>query len=70
MNQKVFLEDKIRGLSRLIPTLKVIKHEALDLVNTVTDISDSSEKISGKIRALDVARVSKVNYTENDENIK
>lgn len=48
----------------------MIKHEALDLVNTVTDISDSSEKISGKIRALDVARVSKVNYTENDENIK
>ncbi|KAJ8938483.1 hypothetical protein NQ318_007119 [Aromia moschata] len=56
LNQKVFLEDKIKGLSKLIPTLKVIKHEAQDLVNTVNDISESSEKISGKIRSLDVAR--------------
>lgn len=56
-SQKTFLEDKIKGLSKLIPTLKVIKHEAQDLVNTVNDISESSEKISGKIRSLDVARV-------------
>ncbi|KAJ8918456.1 hypothetical protein NQ315_008153 [Exocentrus adspersus] len=55
-SQKTFLEDKIKGLSKLIPTLKVIKHEAQDLVNTVNDISESSEKISGKIRSLDVAR--------------
>ncbi|KAJ8930476.1 hypothetical protein NQ314_016703 [Rhamnusium bicolor] len=56
LNQKVFIEDKIKGLSKLIPTLKVIKHEAQDLVNTVSDISESSEKISGKIRSLDIAR--------------
>ncbi|VEN50170.1 unnamed protein product, partial [Callosobruchus maculatus] len=55
-NQKTFLEDKVKGVSKLIPTLKVIKHEAQDLVNTINDISDSSEKISGKIRSLDVAK--------------
>ncbi|XP_057669955.1 conserved oligomeric Golgi complex subunit 4 [Diorhabda carinulata] len=56
LNQKTFLEDKIKGIAKLIPTLKLIKHEAQDLVNTVNDISKSSEKISGKIRALDSAR--------------
>ncbi|XP_056646847.1 conserved oligomeric Golgi complex subunit 4 [Diorhabda sublineata] len=56
LNQKTFLEDKIKGIAKLIPTLKLIKHEAQDLVNTVNDISESSEKISGKIRALDSAR--------------
>ncbi|XP_018565515.1 conserved oligomeric Golgi complex subunit 4 [Anoplophora glabripennis] len=55
-SQKTFIEDKIKGLAKLVPTLKVIKHEAQDLVNTVNDISESSEKISGKIRSLDVAR--------------
>ncbi|XP_023017309.1 conserved oligomeric Golgi complex subunit 4 [Leptinotarsa decemlineata] len=56
LNQKVFLGDKIKGLSKVVPTLKIIRHEAEDLVNTVNDISDSSEKISGKIRSLDSAR--------------
>lgn len=56
-SQKAFLEDKMKGLSKLIPSLKIIKSEAQDLVDTVNDISDSSEKISGKIRSLDVARV-------------
>ncbi|CAH1105203.1 unnamed protein product [Psylliodes chrysocephalus] len=56
LNQKTFLEDKIKGLAKLLPTLKVIKHEAQDLVNTVNNISDSSEKISGNIRSLDNAR--------------
>lgn len=62
--QKAFLDDKIKGLSKLIPSLKIIKNEAKDLVNTVNDISESSEKISGKIRSLDVARVcnEKVQY--------
>lgn len=55
--QKAFLEDKMKGLTKLLPSLKIIKNEAQDLVNTVNDISESSEKISGKIRSLDVARV-------------
>lgn len=57
-SQKAFLDDKMKGLTKLIPSLKIIKNEAQDLVNTVNDISESSEKISGKIRSLDVARVS------------
>ncbi|XP_030749484.1 conserved oligomeric Golgi complex subunit 4 isoform X2 [Sitophilus oryzae] len=56
VNQKTFIEDKIKGLSGLIPKLKVMKNEAEDLVFTVNDISQSSEKISGKIRKLDTAR--------------
>ncbi|KAG5876538.1 hypothetical protein JTB14_010309 [Gonioctena quinquepunctata] len=56
LNQRAFLEDKVKGLTKLIPTLKTMKHEAEDLVNTVKDISESSEKISGKIRSLDSAR--------------
>ncbi|XP_066260041.1 conserved oligomeric Golgi complex subunit 4 [Euwallacea similis] len=56
LNQQTYIEDKIKGLSLLIPTLKVIKYEASDLVNTINDISDSSEKISSKIRQLDTAR--------------
>lgn len=56
MNQKLFLNGKIRNLKKLLPTLKVVKHEAEELVTTINDISESSEKISGKIRALDAAR--------------
>ncbi|KAL1490378.1 hypothetical protein ABEB36_013087 [Hypothenemus hampei] len=56
LNQKTYIEDKIRGLSRLIPTLKIMKNEAQDLVETINDISESSEKISSKIRQLDSAR--------------
>ncbi|CAG9771862.1 unnamed protein product [Ceutorhynchus assimilis] len=56
LNQRTYIEDKIKGLSRLMPTLKVMKHEAQELVTTINDISDSSEKISSKIRQLDLAR--------------
>lgn len=56
LNQRTYIEDKIKGLSRLIPTLKLMKNEASDLVTTINDISDSSEKISSKIRQLDSAR--------------
>ncbi|XP_044750706.1 conserved oligomeric Golgi complex subunit 4 [Coccinella septempunctata] len=56
MNQAPFLDEKIKNLKRLIPSLKIIKNEAVDLVDTIKDISESSEKISGKIRSLDEAR--------------
>ena len=58
LNQRLFLDSKVKGLAKLLPTLKVVKHEAQDLVSTINDISESSEKISGKIRSLDAARVS------------
>lgn len=57
LSQRTYIEDKIKGLSRLIPTLKLMKDEASELVTTINDISDSSEKISSKIRQLDSARV-------------
>lgn len=60
VNQKTFIEDKIKGLSFLIPKLNVMKNEAEDLVSTVNDISQNSEKISGKIRQLDTARVIRI----------
>ncbi|XP_050307529.1 conserved oligomeric Golgi complex subunit 4 [Anthonomus grandis grandis] len=56
LSQRTYIEDKVKGLSRLIPTLKVMKQEAQELVTTINDISDSSEKISSKIRQLDTAR--------------
>lgn len=58
MSQKDYIEQKIKGLSKIVPTIKVLKHQAEDLVTTVNDVSNSSEKISEKIRTLDVARVS------------
>lgn len=58
LKQKSHLDSKVKGLSKMLPTLKVIKQEAETLVDTINDISDSSEKISGKIRSLDKARVS------------
>jgi uncharacterized protein YoxC len=64
LNQKLFLDTKIKGLAKLVPTLKVVKHEAQDLVSTINDISESSEKISGKIRSLDAAR-SRVNECQH-----
>lgn len=57
IHQAPFLDEKIKNLKKLIPSLKIIKDEAVDLVDTIKDISESSEKISGKIRALDEARV-------------
>ncbi|XP_045470942.1 conserved oligomeric Golgi complex subunit 4 isoform X2 [Harmonia axyridis] len=56
MNQAPFVDEKIRNLKKLLPSLKIIKNEAMDLVETIKDISESSEKISGKIRSLDEAR--------------
>ncbi|KAL3280546.1 hypothetical protein HHI36_003778 [Cryptolaemus montrouzieri] len=56
MNQAPFLNEKIKSLKKLVPALKIIEHDAVGLVNTINDISDSSEKISGKIRLLDEAR--------------
>lgn len=56
MNQAPFVDEKIRNLKKLLPSLKIIKNEAMDLVETIKDISGSSEKISGKIRSLDEAR--------------
>lgn len=65
MSQKDYVDEKVKGLSKIIPTIKLVKHQAEDLVNTVNDVSNSSEKISGKIRTLDVARVSKKNCNNN-----
>lgn len=58
MSQKSYVDDKIVGLSKILPSLKIVKSDAETLVTTINDISESSEKISGKIRSLDVARVS------------
>lgn len=58
MSQKGYVDSKITGLSKILPALKVVKNDAEDLVSTINNISESSEKISGKIRTLDIARVS------------
>lgn len=58
MGQKIYIDGKIAGLSKVIPTLKLIEHQAVDLVDTINGISKSSETISDKIRSLDMARVS------------
>lgn len=57
MSQKSYVDGKITGLSKILPTLKSVKNDAEDLVRTINNISESSEKISGKIRTLDIARV-------------
>ncbi|KAK9878442.1 hypothetical protein WA026_022082 [Henosepilachna vigintioctopunctata] len=56
LTQAPFLNEKIKNLKKLLPSLKIIENEAVDLVHTINDISESSEQISGKIRALDSAR--------------
>lgn len=55
--QKTHLDTKIKNLTKVVPTLNVIKQEAESLVTSVNDISNSSENISSKIRLLDRARV-------------
>lgn len=62
VDQKSYVDGKIAGLSKILPTLKVVKNDAVDLVNTINNISQSSEKISGKIRTLDTARVRAIYY--------
>ena len=57
IKRKTYVDGKIKVLSKMLPVLHVIKNEAEELVDTIKDISDSSEKISGKIRTLDRARV-------------
>ncbi|XP_060518006.1 conserved oligomeric Golgi complex subunit 4 [Cylas formicarius] len=56
LSQKTYIESKINEISKVIPTLKVMKQNAEELVSTVNEISESSEKISGKIRTLDTVR--------------
>lgn len=62
MSQKSYVDDQIVGLSKILPSLKIVKNDAENLVTTINVISESSEKISGKIRSLDVARVCFGNY--------
>lgn len=61
--QKTHLDSKIKSLTKVVPTLKLIKQEAKSLVDSVNEISNSSESISGKIRLLDRARVIHINTT-------
>lgn len=57
VTQQAYIDGKIRALSKMIPQLKIIHKDAESLVTTINHISESSEKISGKIRELDTARV-------------
>lgn len=57
VTQQSYIDGKIKALSKIIPQLKVIQKEAGTLVTTIDHISESSEKISGKIRELDTERV-------------
>ncbi|GJQ85732.1 hypothetical protein Trydic_g12138 [Trypoxylus dichotomus] len=54
--QQAYIDGKIKALAKIIPQLKVIQKDADSLVTTINHISESSEKISGKIRELDTAR--------------
>lgn len=62
--QKTYVDGKVKGLSKILPTLKTIKNDAENLVLTINKISESSEDISSKIRSYDVARVS-INILDN-----
>lgn len=55
--QKSHVDAKIKTLSKLVPSLKGLKNNAGELVNTIHGIAESSENISNKVRALDCARV-------------
>ncbi|XP_017773856.1 PREDICTED: conserved oligomeric Golgi complex subunit 4 [Nicrophorus vespilloides] len=54
--QKVYVDDKIKGLTKILPTLRMINDEADNLVGTIKNISASSDKISAEIKTLDTAR--------------
>lgn len=54
--QKSHVDAKIKTLSKLVPSLKGLKNNAGELVNTIHGIAESSENISNKVRALDCAR--------------
>ncbi|KAI4464745.1 conserved oligomeric golgi complex subunit 4 [Holotrichia oblita] len=56
VTQQAYIDGKIKALSKMIPQLKIIHKDAESLVTTINHISESSEKISGKIRELDTAR--------------
>lgn len=56
VNQTPFLNDQIANLKKFIPALNSMKKDAVELVDTIKDISISSENISSKIRTLDTAR--------------
>ncbi|KAK5646267.1 hypothetical protein RI129_004731 [Pyrocoelia pectoralis] len=56
VNQRSYVDAKIKVLSKVLPTLKTLKVETQDLVNTIHTIAESAENISDKVRTLDCAR--------------
>ncbi|KAB0804286.1 hypothetical protein PPYR_01256 [Photinus pyralis] len=56
VNQRSYVDAKIKVLSKVLPTLKSLKVETQDLVNTIHNIAESAEGISNKVRTLDCAR--------------
>ncbi|XP_022912920.1 conserved oligomeric Golgi complex subunit 4 [Onthophagus taurus] len=56
LKQKSYLDGKVKGLSRMLPQIKLIRQDAEGLVNSINHISESSENISGKIKVLDRAK--------------
>lgn len=57
LSQKTYVDDKIRSLNKIVPMLKDVQQEAGNLVETIKNISEASNKISGEIKSLDAARV-------------
>ncbi|XP_025831494.1 conserved oligomeric Golgi complex subunit 4 [Agrilus planipennis] len=54
--QTEYIDGKIKSLSKVIPVLKTIRNEAQELISTISDLSELSEKINEKVKPLEIAR--------------
>lgn len=56
--EQVHVCAKLKGIEKMFGNLKKLQDDSDNFVNAVNRITESSEDVCGKIRQLDVARVS------------
>lgn len=56
--EQVHVHAKLKGIEKMFASLKILQDDGDSFVEAVNKITNSSENVCGKIRLLDVARVS------------
>lgn len=57
LSRQCQLDAKMRGITKVLPTLQIVHSDALQLTEMISFTSTLAENVSAKVRQLDIARV-------------
>ncbi|XP_069673782.1 uncharacterized protein [Periplaneta americana] len=57
LSRQCHLEAKLRGITKVLPSLQIVHSDAQKLAEMVTFTSTLAENVSAKVRRLDIARI-------------